>query len=339
MWFRDLLVSIRNVVKLIDKSFSFVVVICDYNMQSAISTSCDDSCDNYDDLTTTSLTTIKGTGHSDITAIPTTLNAHMAELLANVGFHVAKNKTINASLAEYIERRGPRPAQMYLSSSRSGRISGMSASDIKATKELIDNFNLPYFVHGPLIFNLARPATKKEPNNPEWGLNIVRSQLVDTHKSGGRGVVVHVGKYLDMGKDQALQNMEKYTREIIPAATAQCPLLLETPAGQGTELCTSFEEFSAFYNQFSDKDKTRFKICVDTAHVHGAGYDPLAYLQGIVEHHGPESLALIHLNDSKVVCGAMKDRHAFVGTGHIGLEKMTQVIRWADANGYPMVIE
>ena len=53
----------------------------------------------------------------------------------------------------------------------------------------------------------------------------------------------------------------------------------------------------------------------------------------------PESLILIHWNDSKCEKGSRKDRHAFAGNGHIGWDKMEEIAIWCTEKNIPMVIE
>jgi deoxyribonuclease-4 len=113
-----------------------------------------------------------------------------------------------------------------------------------------------------------------------------------------------------------------------------CPLLIETPAGQGSEMLKNKDDFLTFIQQFSEQD--RIGACVDTCHVFACGYKPSEYLKFIGDNG---LLKLVHYNDSNDTCGSCKDRHAFVGSGHIGLPEMTSVADYCGANGIPMVIE
>ena len=74
----------------------------------------------------------------------------------------------------------------------------------------------------------------------------------------------------------------------------------------------------------------RLRICVDTCHVYAAGIDPLTYIKA-VEKVNPHVLQLIHLNDSKAPCGSCVDRHEAIGQGHIGMEKMREMIAYCEA--------
>ena len=50
-------------------------------------------------------------------------------------------------------------------------------------------------------------------------------------------------------------------------------LIIETPAGQGTELLTDLNDFVDFYNNFSKEQQKYLGICFDTAHTWALGYE------------------------------------------------------------------
>ena len=92
-------------------------------------------------------------------------------------------------------------------------------------------------------------------------------------------------------------------------------IFLETPCGQGTEMGSKLEEFRVIYNQFSEEDKKRLKICVDTCHVFAAGYN-LSTKNSVLEFIklfdvciGWKYVDLIHLNDSRGKLDSKVDHH------------------------------
>ena len=261
-----------------------------------------------------------------------------------VGNHTRKLKSIHDSLLNFVNesRATPpcsRPCQLFLGNPKTGHRGKITELDLKASAELIHNFSLPVFVHAAYCINLSDPIGKKDPSDTQWALGLLKEDLKTTCQLGGRGVVVHVGKSKTQSVEAAAQKMFDSIREVLPFATEDCPLLLETPAGQGTELLVTIEEFVSFYKRFSDDDQKVFKLCVDTQHVFSAGYDPFQYLQTFTDIFGVASVPLIHLNDSDVPQGACADRHKRLGTGHIPIKTLEQVIEWASARQIPMVIE
>lgn len=153
--------------------------------------------------------------------------------------------------------------------------------------------------------------------------------------AGFKGVVVHVGKSTNKDPIKAIQNMKDNLKTAMEHATAECPILLETPAGQGSETLTSETEFIEFVLEFQDP---RLRICVDTCHVFATGKQPLNYIQRITKYN-KKLLKLIHFNDSATPCGSCVDRHAFVGMGHIGIEQMSAIGNHCYEHNLPMLIE
>lgn len=265
-----------------------------------------------------------------------------------IGRHIPKiNGSVSKSISVWVDdwiQTSPNvpipPYQLYLGNRLSGK-GTIRIDDLEQARQVVQNCNIRCFTHGPLTVNLSKPYIKDDPNTENWVLGLVQNDLIHTAKYGGKGVVVHVGKEVKQGVEYALNKMEESIRKILPYATEECPLLLETCAGQGTELCSRIEDFAAFYSRFSEEDHKRFKICIDTCHVFASGYDPLEYIQRWTKYHGSSSIALIHFNDSKKPLGCRVDRHEHYtkGTGCIGISRMLDVARWCYYYNFPMVIE
>ena len=105
-------------------------------------------------------------------------------------------------------------------------------------------------------------------------------------------------------------------------------VLLETMAGKGTEVGRSFEELRAIIDKVEHNEK--LGVCLDTCHVHDAGYDIIFDLDGVLAEFdriiGLSRLRAIHLNDSLNPRAAKKDRHAKIGEGQIGTEALVRII-------------
>ena len=125
---------------------------------------------------------------------------------------------------------------------------------------------------------------------------------------------------------------------VIEYIDPSCPLLLETSSGQGSETLYKYSEFKEFYNRFGDGIKEKIKICIDTCHVFAAGHDPLEFIVNW-NKDCPNSIALVHFNDSKEKCGEKKDRHEYPGEGYIGIEKLDLINQFCKKINVPMVME
>jgi deoxyribonuclease-4 len=179
-----------------------------------------------------------------------------------------------------------------------------------------------FFIHSPYIINLCTPLDTQ----------LLIKNLTYATRIGARGVVVHVGKSTTQPLDTALETMRTNLQVAMEHATFVCPILLETPAGQGTEVLCTLQAFVGFVEQINDP---RLRICVDTCHVFACGHDPNEYIQ----QTPTDLIKLIHFNDSAAACGSCLDRHALVGEGHIGLETMTAIAEYAKGRSIPMLIE
>lgn len=256
-----------------------------------------------------------------------------------LGTHVRKGKIISSTLKNYaslcMEKYGKSlPCQMMIRSIN-GKCT-IKESEIQESLKYIKKYKIPYYTHSVYTINLCNPYTKKNLKSDEWVLDLLRNDLKITSQMGGRGVVVHVGKKLKMDVEDALDKMEQSIRKVLQYASPECPLLIETPAGQGTETCTKIEDFSEFYKRF--EDDPRIRICIDTCHVFASGYDPYYYITEWNKLH-PNTISLIHFNDSKKPINSHVDRHAYPGKGHIGIKKMEQVAYFCIKNKIDMVME
>lgn len=257
-----------------------------------------------------------------------TVNRAEIQARYNIGCHVHKEKSMVTTIQALANI--PYPLQIFLGGPISSKVNIADAELAQAATEMAKT-NLRLFVHAPYIINLS--ADKDEKNN--FGVELLKKNLQYANIMGCKGVVVHVGKSVKKTKEQAVANMKRALLEALDSATETCPILLETPAGQGTELLTTYEEFVSFVNEINDP---KIRICVDTCHVFATGQDPLTYLERLTKEH-PQLIKLVHYNDSAAACGSCLDRHAAFGTGQIGLETMLKIAEHCATHSYPMVIE
>ena len=249
--------------------------------------------------------------------------------LHGIGSHMPKLKT----LTDTVKSLPPSvPSQIFLSGPMNSKVTAKE-DDVAAAKALLaeSQESQPLFVHSPYMINLCSDPAVKD----DYSTGLLIKYLQIAVPLGAKGVVVHVGKSTSQDLKVAMDNMRTNLLRAIPYATSSCPILLETPAGQGTEVLTDFDEFLDFVTSFKD---LRLRICVDTCHVFATGYEPKDYTEGILIRR-PDLLTLVHFNDSSTACGSCVDRHAFIGTGDIGLKKLTEVAELCTKYRVPMVIE
>jgi len=252
-----------------------------------------------------------------------------------IGKHIKKQKQFIISLRNYYnEENFIKPCQLFTGSPKSWIRSHPDSRDVLYTKQYIQTHNIIVFVHSIYLCNLCHPTDsfrKKALGYLKWELELGST-------IGFKGIVVHCGKSLKIQLNKALDNMYKNLISLLPYINSTCPLLLETSSGQGTETIHTYNSFSTFYNRFTNEEKQKIRICIDTCHIFAAGHKPFEFIQKWNIDH-PNSLELIHFNDSKEIFGSRKDRHALPGEGFIGYEVMNNIENWGMDNSIPMVVE
>ena len=89
--------------------------------------------------------------------------------------------------------------------------------------------------------------------------------------------------------------------------------------------------------------KEKLGVCFDTCHTSDSGYDIIHHFDDVIEEFdriiGKDQIAVFHINDSKNVPGAAKDRHENIGFGHIGFEAINYIVHHADFRDVPKILE
>jgi len=154
-------------------------------------------------------------------------------------------------------------------------------------------------------------------------------------------VVTHPGSHLGKGEDWGIAKIAESLDEIHDRTPGvKVMTLLETTAGQGTNLGYTFEQIAAMREKV--QDPSRVGVCIDTCHMFAAGYD-LKTEAGYEDTWkrfddviGFEHLKAAHLNDSKKPLAGRVDRHEHIGEGFLGAEPFQRVVnddRFRDVPG------
>jgi deoxyribonuclease-4 len=263
------------------------------------------------------------------TAVKSPIPGQLLQMTHNIGNHIHKGKSLAGTITALSSLR-VKPFQLFLSGPQSTKLS-MKDEEIAAAASAQAAAIARLYVHSPYVINLCQePGTKED-----YGVECLIKNLQYSIAIGLRGVVVHVGKSTTMDLVTAEAHMRANLLKAIEHATPDCPILLETPAGQGTEMLTTYDDFVKFVQSF---DSPRLRMCIDTCHVFAAGQNPLEYIQKTYTA-SPGLLKLVHFNDSAKPCGSCLDRHAYIGTGEIGIVTMTEIANYCRDRDIPMLVE
>jgi len=157
-------------------------------------------------------------------------------------------------------------------------------------------------------------------------------------------IVFHPGSHMGKGVEFALHKIAESLDYVIEQ-TPECHsmLLLETTAGQGTNVGNAFEELRQIIDYSAYPE--RLGVCFDTCHAFAAGYDLITaekYYETFAcfaDIIGLERLRCFHLNDSKKPLGSRVDRHANLGEGFLGWEVFKRIVRDERFSALPMILE
>lgn len=192
-------------------------------------------------------------------------------------------------------------------------------------------------IHAPYIINLGNSIN---PDTFRLGVEFLGMDLERAAAMHSHTLVLHPGAHVGAGADTGIKKIIEGINEVLTRDTS-CSIALETMAGKGSEIGRSLEELASIFDGVVYNEKLR--VCLDTCHMHDAGYDIIHDFDGVVRQldHliGKEKTAVIHINDSKNPCGAAKDRHANIGKGCIGFEALNYIVHHPDFADIPKILE
>ena len=162
-------------------------------------------------------------------------------------------------------------------------------------------------IHAPYIINLGN-AVKKE--TFEIGVEFLRKELERSAAMGSKILVLHPGSHVGEGTEVGIKKIIEGLNEVL-TADITVNIALETMAGKGSEIGSTFEELAAIYGVIDRFDR-------------------------II---GKNQIAVFHINDSKNVPGAAKDRHENIGFGQIGFDALNYIVHHPDFKVIPKILE
>ncbi len=192
-------------------------------------------------------------------------------------------------------------------------------------------------VHAPYIINLGNTT---KPETFALGVEFLQKEVERTAAIGATQIVLHPGAHVGAGAEAGIQKIIEGLNEVL---TTEHPvqIALETMAGKGSECGRTFEELAQIFDGVTNNH--RLSVCMDTCHIHDAGYDVVNDFDGVLNQFdkliGIDRLKVLHINDSKNVCGAAKDRHENIGFGEIGFEALQYVVHHPQLTEIPKILE
>jgi len=231
--------------------------------------------------------------------------------------------------------------QIFLSNQRQWKTPSL-------TSEMIEDFRLQWeknhrmvvAAHDSYLINLAAP----DQTTVEKSVTAFADELVRAAALKIPFLIAHPGSHRGQGVEDGLKRFVRNLDSAISlSGTGTVWVLIETTAGQGTNLGSKFEEISFILSESHYRD--RLGVCFDTSHAFAAGYDlrtsetyeeTFSLFDQII---GVKRLKFFHLNDSKRPLGSRVDRHEHIGKGEIGLQGFRLLLNDPRFQDHPMVLE
>lgn len=256
-----------------------------------------------------------------------------------LGSHVGMSgkKMMLGSVEEAVSY-GANTFMIYTGAPQNTRRKEISELNIEAAKKcMAENGIEQFIVHAPYIINLGNTV---KPETYDIAVKFLAVEIERTVAMGSHVLVLHPGAHVGAGVDAGIASIIQGLNEVL-TADMDCYVALETMAGKGTEIGRSFEELARIYDGVKYNEKLR--VCFDTCHTHDAGYDIINDFDGVIDRFdrliGKDQIAAFHINDSKNVFSAGKDRHANLGQGYIGFDAIRNIVYHPDFMHVPKILE
>jgi len=231
--------------------------------------------------------------------------------------------------------------QIFVKSNRAWAVQPLTEEEIALfAAQAAETGIAPVMAHASYLLNPAAP------DDALWAKSrdMLIVELERCEALGLPGLVLHPGSHMGAGEEAGLARVARALGEVHAATPGfRAQILLETTAGQGTNLGYRFEQLAWLIAHTPQGE--RLGVCLDTCHVFAAGYElrtPEGYAATMAEFErviGLERLRVLHLNDCKAALGSRKDRHEHIGKGAIGLEGFRLVLNDPRLDGLPGFLE
>lgn len=217
--------------------------------------------------------------------------------------------------------------------------SKISSEITEKAKEVMKENNMKIediIVHAPYIINLANDNDDAKYN---FSINFLIQEVKRCEEIGIKYLVLHPGSHVGLGIEKGIQNII-FALNKVNESNDSVIILLETMAGKGSEVGSNLDEIKEIIDGVTDKSK--IGVCLDTCHLSDSGYDITDFdkiLDELDKKIGLSYLHCVHVNDSKNVRGARKDRHENIGYGMLGFDNLINIIYNKRLDNIPKILE
>ncbi len=256
--------------------------------------------------------------------------------MLNIGCHLSSSKGFK-NMGENALKIGANTFQFFTRNPRGSKAKDIDENDVKEFLQLAKENNFcKILAHAPYTLN----ACSADERNREFAIEIMADDLKRMEYIPNNLYNFHPGSHVKQGTEVGIEYISSALNSILKKDQTT-KVLLETMSGKGTEVGRNFEEIAEIIKRVELKEHVG--VCLDTCHIHDAGYDIVNELDEVLEEFdsmiGLDKLYAIHLNDSKNPFESHKDRHETIGNGYIGLDALTNIINHPKLCHLPFFLE
>ncbi len=232
---------------------------------------------------------------------------------------------------------GANTFQFFTRNPRGGNAKALDLKDTEAFRAYgAEHAFGQILAHAPYTLN----GCSADPAIRDFARRTLADDLRRLEATPGNLYNFHPGSHVGQGIEAGVEMIAEMLNAVL-FPDMQTTVLLETMAGKGSEVGGRFEELRAIIDRVEHGEY--LGVCLDTCHVHDAGYDIVNDLEGVLAEFdrivGLHRLKALHINDSKNPRGARKDRHEKLGEGQIGLPAILRVTNHPALKHLPMLLE
>jgi deoxyribonuclease IV len=254
-----------------------------------------------------------------------------------IGAHTSTSGGLHNALIEG-KNIGATTVQLFTSNQRQWSPRILKPEDIDLWHSTLEETGLHSIMsHDSYLINLGAP-------NPEVlvkSRKAFREELMRCHALNIAFLNFHPGSAIKDPPEQCIDRIVESILEIADlAAAGDTRLLIETTAGQGSNIGYSFEQVAKIISR--TEQHLSMGVCLDTCHSFAAGYDiphPDIWVAEFDKIIGIQHLHAFHVNDSKHPQHSRRDRHASLGEGYLGIDAFKALMQHPKTRNIPKYLE
>ena len=246
-----------------------------------------------------------------------------------IGVHVGVAGGVWTSVERAVAA-GANTFQIFSSSPRSWKAAAVKPEDAAKMKALRAQHDVgPVAIHASYLINLCSQTESVRVN----ATTAFRGEVERALALGAEYLVLHPGSWKGLTREEGLRLAAESIEKAIDGLKwqdANFRILIENTAGAEFSLGGKLEQVAELVEVL--KPCAPVGVCLDTCHVHVAGYDIVStdgYMETMMlvrDTVGFDAVKVWHCNDAKAAMGSKLDRHEHIGEGTIGAEAFRRLL-------------